>query len=172
MKDGKPDYNKVLAITKKVLEENYVLTPPIDIVEIASNYGLTVHESSFDEVNNVAGFIDPETRKIVVNESDSPNRKSFTIAHELGHWLMHQSLLESDPDTYAILYRIPLGGASEDYIEREANFFAANLLVPSEMLHDFYHKRGYDMATIAEIFRVSQEVIGYRIKNEYGRSLV
>jgi len=162
------NYAKVLELVKTVLKENYVIEPPVSVVDIAGNYGLTVLESGFEEHPDVAGFIDPLERKIVINSSDSPPRKAFTIAHELGHWLLHREKLEQDPDEYAVLYRIPLGRSGDDPIEKEANFFAANLLVPRIFLDEYYRKRNYDSVTLAEICGVSLEVVGYRLKNEYG----
>lgn len=152
---------------EEVLEQNFQTTPPVDLRTVVSNYGgLTIKEADLGEMGkDVAGFIDMDTRTIYVNASDPPNRKTFTIAHELGHWLLHQHELESDPDKYAIYYRTPLGGYVDD-VERAANTFAANLLVPRKMLEK-YLRLGLDKITLAKIFGVSEEVIGYRISNEF-----
>ncbi len=62
-----------------------------------------------------------------------PGRTSFTLAHELGHYMIHRHTITSD--------RIECGerdmldeNSSKQNIEAEANTFAANLLMPN---HDF-----------------------------------
>lgn len=160
------NYDNVSKKVEEVLKENFVIAPPVKIEDIASNYELIIVEADFGkDAKNVAGFIDPEEKKIYVNKNDSDTRQAFTIAHELGHWLLHRDQLVKEPDKYAILYRIPLGKINGDPIEKEANFFAANLLVPRDLLKKY---RDYDINTIARIFGVSSEVIGYRLKDEYG----
>lgn len=139
-----------------------MLSPPVNIKELAKNYGLEVIEFDFgEEANNISGFIDIEKKKIYVNSNDSENRKTFTVAHELGHWLLHREKLDTNPD-YAILYRQPLGKANKDPIEAEANFFAATLLVPKELLDKEENK---DPTYLAGRFKVSEEVIGYRLED-------
>jgi len=157
-----PDYQKTRQRVDEVLKENFVLSPPVRIEDIAANYGLTLVEA--DLADDIAGFIDQTKKKIYVNKNDSDTRQAFTIAHELGHWLLHRTQLNSDPDKYAVLYRKPLGGSNGDPVEKEANFFAAHLLVPKSLLEKY---KDEDPNTIAKIFGVSPEVVGYRMKNEY-----
>lgn len=161
-----PDYKKTLQRVDEILRENFVTSPPVRIEEIATNYGLTIVEADFER-NDIAGLIDPAEKKIYVNKNDPDTRQAFTIAHELGHWLLHQDQLSREPDKYAVLYRKPLGRPNGDPIETEANFFAANLLVPKTLLEKY--KDVEDTNTIAKIFGVSLEVVGYRMKDEYGK---
>src|SRR3989338_1814869 len=133
-----PDYIKAEENAKKVLADNFVLQPPVDVRGIAANYGLDIKELDFGEKYKiVAGFIDPKKMKIYVNKDDAATRQAFTVAHELGHWILHREKLIAEPNKYAILYRIPLGEANADPIESEANPFAANLLVPKSIRFGF-----------------------------------
>jgi len=157
-----PNYMGARDRAQQVLQENFVVSPPVRVGEIAKNYGLDITEVELGEdFSHVSGFIDPEERVIYVNRSDSDTRKAFTIAHELGHWLLHQDQLKTDPDRYAIVYRIPIGRLNIDPVEKEANVFAANLLVPREWLDKHTDKNPEE---IARIFGVSPEVIGYRLQ--------
>lgn len=149
---------------EQVLRENFINNPPIDVYEIAKNEGLEIEIKDFgDKFNNISGYIKPETRTIFVNSRDPENRRKFTIAHELGHWILHRDKLESEPEKYAILYRIPLGRTQDDPVEQEANCFAANLLVPEEMLVARRDEKTEE--ELATEFHVSRDVIGYRISN-------
>lgn len=155
-----PRYDVAEAKANEVLNENFIVAPPVRIDQLVLNYDLNVREAKFElPFNNVSGFIDLETKTIVVNRDDSIHRKVFTLAHELGHWLLHNEELKEDPNR-SIVFRIPLGEADKDPLEKEANCFAANLLVPKELLSQYKNE---DIPTIARIFGVSSDVIGYRI---------
>jgi hypothetical protein len=53
-------------------------------------------------------------------------RRRFTIAHELGHWLMHRRLMKAGHRSS----EAAIQGRSKLIVEREANEFASNLLMP------------------------------------------
>lgn len=158
------DYQGVKLKAEQVLQENFINNPPIDVYEIAKNEGLEIEVKDFgDKFNDISGYIKPEIRTIFVNSRDPENRRKFTIAHELGHWILHRDKLKSEPEKYAVLYRIPLGRAQDDPIEQEANYFAANLLVPQEMLT--VRKGEKTEEELATEFQVSRDVIGYRLSD-------
>ena len=159
------DFNKAVNSAEEVLKENFISKPPVPIVELVKNYGYKVSEIELDP--DIAGFVNAKEHVIYVNISDSATRKAFTIAHELGHIILHSTELEADPDI-GILYRRPLGQKNEDEKEQEANCFAANLLVPKSMLEGVLNEykdiipedNGTNL--LSTIFGVSQEVIGFR----------
>ena len=154
------DWRAAAHKAREVLTDNSVIEPPVRIDQIVQNYGLTVVEASFAHPHeSVAGFIDFESKQIVVNAADPLNRRIFTAAHELGHWLLHRPVIEKNPDI-AILSRVALRQADKDPLEQEANSFAANLLVPKEFLDPV---KEAPIAALADIFGVSTEVIGYRL---------
>jgi Zn-dependent peptidase ImmA (M78 family) len=161
------NFIKAKQTAEEVLKENYVTTPPVPVVEIAKNYGYQVIEGELP--SNIAGLVDLERHIIYVNQFDSPTRKAFTIAHELGHIKLHADLLQKNPDM-TILYRRPLGKKDDKTEEQEANCFAASLLVPDEMLQNILKEYSSLKLTdennrnsLATIFGVSNEVIGYRL---------
>jgi len=148
----------------EVLAENYLSEPPINVYELAKNYGLDVIEVHFPaSQDNISGFVTATdgTGKLYVNANEPPNRRRFTVAHELGHWRLHKEELQTNPER-SILFRIAIGQLNKDPIEREANIFAANLLVPLDMLRKY--KAGKTNAELAKLFNVSADVIGYRMK--------
>lgn len=164
----KANFDEAIALANKILEENYVQTPPVQVDDIARNYHLKIIEADFKKFSGaVAGFIDPETSTIYVNKDDPDTRKAFTIAHELGHYLLHKEILIPDNSKYRVLYRKPLGQINSDPLEKEANCFAAHLLVPKKLLDKY---KDEDINVIAKIFGVSDDVIGFRLKREYGRN--
>lgn len=89
--------------------------------------------SGFARVSNQSGR--PE---IVVNGNEPHYRQRFTIAHELGHIILHWKWLPGkalDPGLAEISYRSELGySPHEKKREVQANEFAAELLLPLEMV--------------------------------------
>lgn len=156
-----PNYKKSEELALEVLRENKIDRPFVDVFSIVRHSGLGIRFVSFEsEFVNVAGFFDPETKSIFVNNEQSTNRQTFTVAHELGHYLLGHK-----PDQYGVLMRWPKGEKS--LIEKEADVFAANLLVPKSMLLTV--KKKYilsddDVDILAKIFAVSREMMTYRLR--------
>lgn len=135
--------------------------PPIPVLEIAENNGVEVVFSDFGKHSDmVSGLCDFEARKIYVNDNESFGRKMFTIAHELGHWVLHRQWFESDPDLYGVLPRV--GAPDKNAFETEANVFAAEILVPKHLL---FPVKMAGVAQLADIFNVSRKMMENRLKN-------
>src|SRR5450432_2970775 len=76
----------------------------------------------------VSGMLLPAERLIVLRSDEPEPRRRFTIAHELGHWICQ--CLEGDMrPVYCRAAEIGVDAAAKA-LEREANIFAANLLMP------------------------------------------
>lgn len=161
--DKKIHVEKGRTRAREVLVENFIESPPIVIHQLAENYGLSVFKAVFED-NEIAGYLDVDKKRVVVNQEDSEERQNFSIAHELGHWLMHRDEVEANKDDIRIIYRKPLGGENNP-LEIEANAFAAYLLVPDEMFKQFHDKTDQELASL---FIVSQSVIGFRRMNFRG----
>lgn len=144
-----------------VLQNNYIDSPPVLVHELVENYGLSVFVANFED-KGIAGYIDISKHWIVVNKDDHVTRQNFTIAHELGHWIMHRPEVDND-ETIRIVYRKPIGG-EVDSLEIQANAFAAHLLVPDQLLQKYTDRTESELALL---FHVSQSVIGFRRMNFY-----
>lgn len=89
-------------------------------------------------INRWMTSLDSSTAKdqsvIGVNTQHAPVRQNFTTAHELGHLLMHdQEQLHID-HAFRVRLRDDVSSQGTDDAEREANFFAASLLMPRTFL--------------------------------------
>jgi Zn-dependent peptidase ImmA (M78 family) len=137
--------------------------PPIPVLEIAESNGVDVVFDTFDGyADSVAGFCDFAGAKIYVNGNDPVRRQTFTIAHELGHWLLHRDLFATDPQRYQVLPRFQQPDAS-DVLEQEANCFAANLLVPAALLRPV---KNAGVSRLADMFGVSKQMMENRLKDK------
>jgi Zn-dependent peptidase ImmA (M78 family) len=154
------DWKKARAVADD-LTERYS-SPPIPVLEIAERSGVDVVFADMGpHADVVAGFCDFAAAKLYVNRADIPNRQSFTIAHELGHWLLHRDLFKAHPEKYPVLPRFQSTDKNNP-VEQEANFFAANLLVPARLLKPVSNA---PVAALAGAFKVSRTMMEYRVKN-------
>ena len=88
--------------------------------------GLEVEQMELD----VSGMLFPTERLIVVNGGEPETRRRFTIAHELGHWVC-QCLEGHTAPLYCRAEDVE-GRPEAKALEREANVFAAELLMPQD----------------------------------------
>ncbi|QOL19797.1 ImmA/IrrE family metallo-endopeptidase [Candidatus Bodocaedibacter vickermanii] len=160
-----PDYSASKKRASEILEEASIIQPPIITQKLCETYGIKVKFVIFTE-DNISGMMDFKSNTIYVNDQEGYARNNFTIAHELGHYFLHKDYYLKHPNEYEILYRKPISSAQNSPIEKEANTFAAHLLVPKKFLDQYYEFAS--IQSLAKLFAVSEEVISYRLKNEYG----
>lgn len=98
---------------------------------------------------------------VLINAELPHTRWNFTLAHEIGHWFLHRNMRTSFQCTRP-------WGRTYDPIEREANAFAAELLMPRKLILGWIAS-GRDAKKIAREFRVSEEAVKYRIKELVSR---
>lgn len=137
-------------------------SPPIPVLEIAESNGVNVVFIDFGKHSeSVAGFCDFKAKRLFVNAKDKPERQSFTMAHELGHWMLHRDVFLADPARYPVLPRFSEPN-EKDPLEKEANKFAACLLVPKRLLSPV---KEAPVSALARIFGVSRTMMEFRVKN-------
>lgn len=138
--------NTVENIARKVKTAVNITSGPIlYLVGILEKNGVIVHFlQNAPEKFDGTTIICKSGQKIIVVNSDIPNdRKRFTIAHELGHCIMHIPF-SSDLDPYSD-------------IELEANQFASEFLMPAlEIKHDLIALKYKDLADLKNYWRVSK----------------
>ena len=95
-------------------------------------------------------FIDEEK----FNDEKYQNRLRFSLAHEVGHYVLHKDIynsfdISSFDDFYRFIDDIP--GDQYSYLETQANKFASHLLVPREKLPEI-------RSSILEEFKKSNKI--------------
>ena len=158
-----PDYEAIKSKALGILSEHGIEKPPVVAVGLARKQGFEVLCAMLDPVC-VAGYIDVENMRIMVNSEDSPAQQNFTIAHELGHYaLKHHERADYKENYYALLRNNC--DDEETPMEQEANWFAENLLVPTAFLRDRLKK--YPFLTnlqLANMFGVPVFIIQERMR--------
>jgi Zn-dependent peptidase ImmA (M78 family) len=161
----KPNYRRVKDAVNGLINEFGIVDPPVDPVRIAREIGVGVIFAQFSaDHDNISGFYDVAENSIYVNRNEYPLRQTFTVAHELGHKVLHEEWARSSD--YKVLLRDQLFSSEDDFHEKEANSFAANLLVPRHMLDRYW--RGATAEQLSQLFAVSVPVIKNRLAFEYG----
>jgi len=164
-------------------------TIPVPIEEIVDlKYHLRIVPAAL--APEVSGTYAGGLRLVEVNQEDPIESQRFTLAHELGHHLLHQAVLrevwqeqqleQSDHlmqglnlevvrglDNESDLIQVPRRVPKDTELARikwegEANLFAAELLVPLDILSQF-HQRGEGLNELPFRFKVSRAVMQYRL---------
>jgi Zn-dependent peptidase ImmA (M78 family) len=143
------------------------ITLPVDPFEIAKNLGIKAYTANLDP--GVSGMLiklageDPE---IYVEASDSPNRRRFTCAHEIGHYVKRSAT--GDKEWEYVEHRDLLTSQGSNPEEIYANQFAASLLMPREQVQQRIKEPANlaaETALLAAQFGVSEDAMRYRLIN-------
>jgi len=151
----------------------YALEPPIDVMALAERLGINVQIRPFED--NLSGLVVAANEEAVeeavigVNSNHARVRQRFTIAHEIGHFVLHKSEKKFFVDEASHFFRESHSPA-EAALEREANAFAAALLMPEaavrELAGDYVDI--HDEAAIRRLareFAVSPQALMIRVSN-------
>ena len=136
----------LLVIGSKVL--------PVAVNEIAGKFNLKVVE--FDFPDSFSGVLKRERGVIGVNKKHALVRQRFTIAHELGHFVLGHSIGNTD-DVMDDSFDKPI------HNEKEANIFASAILMPEKWLKEEIKGRPLDLKSLASSFCVSEQALTIRL---------
>lgn len=162
---------KIEALAQSLLEESGITEAPVSVTQIARARGARIFVDSLE--GDLSGFLyrDRDQAVIGVNTSHSQNRQNFTIAHELGHLLLHdQEQLHLDRE-FRMRLRSEVSSHGTDLAEQEANFFAASLLMPRSFIErDLENEDSFDLIdddrihALSRKYRVSTQALAIRLK--------
>lgn len=153
---------------RSVLKEHGITSAPVPVDRIARQLGVRVQFAPLD--NDLSGMAHIRDGIVVVgvNSLHAPNRQRFTLAHELGHVILHRPILESAVHVDRVLLRDRNSSTGTDQQEIEANAFASELLMPTDILETMLGGRQVildddeEIAALAKKFRVSESAMRFR----------
>lgn len=156
------------------LERETITAPPVPIERIARAHGLTIRYETTDG-ENISGalYVGVGSGVIGVNDSHHENRQRFTVAHELGHFLLHARA--KAPNAVFLDQKFTWNRDTESELatnpeEIEANQFAAEILVPLAMLKADIESGDYDVEVdddlrrLAKRYKVSLQTLTFRLQ--------
>ncbi len=118
----------------------------------------------------LSGLLLPAKRRIWVNATESrrsPGRRAFTIAHEIGHWQLHCGPGHEADERFCRSGDVGATSAQlrqSPALEREANRFAAALLMPEHLVRSEVRARGVNVLALAAAFGVSGQAMQIRLE--------
>ncbi len=148
---------------EKLLSEVWRAGIPVDPIIVARRAGLRVLETATLDKNILGALVkNPDQDPIIMlNENDGLNRKRFTCAHEIGHFVRRGDTAQ--PYT-TIDFRDQLSSLGNDPEEIYANEFAACLLMPADQVK-LQAKEDIGDLELAIRFGVSRDAMQFRLKN-------
>lgn len=165
-----PTKAKIEARAERLLSEHAVLREPVPVEDLARKLGARLSFQPFER--EMSGMLYREHGRVVigVNATHAPTRQRFSIAHEIGHLLLHQGRPMFIDRDGRLNRRDELSTLGTDREEIEANSFAAALLMPQSLLADAtarLHRsnRPVSPEILAAKFAVSVRAMEYRLIN-------
>ena len=159
------------SLATNLLGQFAISNPPVDVRKIIEGSRIRIVEKSLGTVSSSAAIVDGHDRIIVLNHEEVDRRKRFTLAHELGHLLLHETegLNIDEKPVLSLYYRDDLAKSGTDWKEIEANLFAACLLMPQSFLEKelkLHRAVGIDdgiVQNLADLFDVSATAMAIRL---------
>ena len=129
---------RAAADAQRIRERFSADTLPVDPVKIARQLDIEVFDAEMPE--GVSGAIEKEAADqqpvIYLSATDHPNRRRFTCAHEIGHYVNNESK--------QVFKYVDRRGMAYTPDEQYANEFAAYLLMPPEEMANARKRLGPD----------------------------
>lgn len=163
--------NRAEQVAIDLLEKFAIDAPPVDVEHIANELNVDVRFEPLDGGLSGALYRASDGHAVLgVNNWHVETRQRFTIAHELGHLLMHPDELFVD----GVLKRDDDSSLAIKSHEIEANSFAAELLMPRRFILSELNQSLATNATpdprrlvehLARLFDVSEQAMQFKLTN-------
>jgi Zn-dependent peptidase ImmA (M78 family) len=170
---------------EKILKDLGLDSPPIPVDRVARALGATIRREPYNGDLSGALYRREGLCVIGINKNENPLRQRFTVAHELGHLVLHDGAVYIDRQSTGGLskpaateigkkfFRDKVSSLASDPQEVEANRFAAALLMPQSLLFQDMERHKIsmpiqslsDIKPLASLYRVSLEAMVFRLIN-------
>ena len=145
---------------------------PVPVEKVARDLGANVVYEAMER--GVSGLLVRNDDSVVmgINSTHPSTRQRFSVAHEIGHLVLHKGR-PMVVDHVRLNLRDERSGSATDVEEIQANAFAAELLMPQALV--LKELRSIDLARVgseatvvrdlAHLFEVSEQAMEYRLVN-------
>jgi hypothetical protein len=142
---------------ERLLRAARVTRAPVSLRDVVSHLNLSLVERRREPFVAEAALVPlGEGHAIELRGPTHERRLRFTIAHEIGHFLLHGE--------HAIAERGGATNLATARHEREADQFAAELLMPAELVRQAVLEDGLDVERLADRFEVSVAAMRQRLR--------
>ena len=142
---------------EKLLRAAGIDREPVDLRDVVSALNLSLVHTACEPFSPEASLVPcGDSHAIVLRGAGDERRRRFTIAHEIGHFVLHPGRVAPER-----------GGSVNEAMkiqEREADRFAAELLMPEHLVRKAVHDEGADARRLAERFEVNEQAMSVRLR--------
>jgi Zn-dependent peptidase ImmA (M78 family) len=171
----RPRYARVEKIVDQLLAEHDVKEPVVPIETMVRTKGIVVRKM---DLKDISGMLvrDSGSTLIGINSMQAVTRQRFTLAHEFGHFLLHEGEAVHYDKEFRLDLRSALSSTGADNEEIEANHFASSILMPRNFLERDVADRFLDIEDAAAVkdlsdrYQVSLQAMNIRLLNVFGRA--
>jgi len=159
----KPRYSHATKLAQKIIIEAKVGDPPVDLNKVLANLEMNLLPYDFPE--KVSAILLKENNMLVVgvNKNNHLNRQRFSIAHEIGHYMLgHYRDMFVDTAEISEGKFDAFDTEHNKVQEQEANHFAGELLMPSINLKRDFQKL-HNVDALSKLYQVSKEALWIRL---------
>jgi len=156
---------------QRLLERLGITSAPIDVWRVARGLGVRVERADLGDDCSGVLVRKGDAAVIGVNYSHHPHRQRFTVAHELGHFMLHKGGRYVDQGT-TVRFRDKESGTGTKLEERQANSFAAAILMPADWVKRVFKEHPFDLGddedalvAMCRRFGVSSQAMALRLIN-------
>lgn len=166
--------NRIEQKASDLLESYNLMNTPVKVKKLIK--ALNIKLDKVDLGDEISGVLVVEKKKAKIGyNGDCPTRNRFTLAHELGHYILHvNNDNELFVDNVKVMFRKQAATRIEKMQEIEANTFAASLLMPQKLIAEKFKELKNDLffvtdeeiiEALAKDFNVSTTAMTYRLIN-------
>lgn len=149
---------------------NHIQRAPVNVEAAIRDFGITYLRDG-NLAQGISGYLkrrDNGRYEIVTAAGEPLTRQRFTAAHELGHYVLHRSLVGDGVDDDTQYRSTEVGDiyntAIKQVHERQANSFAAQILMPKRLVLEQVDAL-VRLSDFARHFDVSPTAMRWRLKN-------
>lgn len=146
----------------------YMESAPVDVIGMAGALGVACHSAFLeDEISGMLERVSKGVYKCTYNASHPVTRQRFTVAHEIGHYMLHRKLIGEGVDDNRAYRSTDAGKYHNTEIgpreETEANRFAASVLMPTNLVRSkISNNPDVTNSQLALEFNVSEQAMQIR----------
>ena len=142
---------------------------PIDVNYIAKKLEINVILETLEETVSGMLVIKDKNATIAINKIHHENRQRFTLAHEIGHFILHGKKQNIFIDNHLVFHRGKEASEGVYTKEIEANIFAAELLMPKtevfKKVIEINILNENNITELSQYFKVSKQAFTHRLRN-------
>ena len=155
---------------QEILKDHNLLRFPVDPLKVAHALNIKVMNAKFSDPS-ISGVVSKrgDEVSILLDYDDIPARKRFSIAHEIGHYVLHMEAADDyeivdNEDNFRTITHDFDNWDDDRRMEWEANIFAAALLMDEELVRKEWNLEK-DIKILAWKFQVSESAMAVRLSS-------